>query len=93
MGCEKLILVGQDLAYIEGQCYSKDSAYKDLICGINPETNAWEIMAKDFDAFVDAINKMYELSKDELNQLGMNGKKYYEENKNKFSGKNKNRIF
>lgn len=36
--------------------------------------------ANDVDAFVDAINKMYELSKDELNQLGMNGKKYYEEN-------------
>ena len=36
--------------------------------------------ANDVDAFVDAINKMYDLSKDELNQLGMNGKKYYEEN-------------
>ena len=27
LGCSKIILVGQDLAYIEGQCYSKNSAY------------------------------------------------------------------
>ena len=45
------------------------------------ETNCGYVApANDVDAFVDAINKMYELSKDELNQLGMNGKKYYEEN-------------
>lgn len=56
LGCSKIILVGQDLAYIEGQCYSKDSAYKDLICGLNPETNRWEIMAKDFDSFANAIS-------------------------------------
>ncbi|MBQ4115114.1 motility associated factor glycosyltransferase family protein [bacterium] len=56
LGCSKIILVGQDLAYIEGQCYSKDSVYKDLICGVNPETNRWEIMAKDFDKFASAIS-------------------------------------
>ena len=45
------------------------------------ETNCGYVApANDVDAFVDAINKMYDLSKDELNQLGMNGKKYYEEN-------------
>ena len=45
------------------------------------ETNCGYVApANDVDAFVDAINKMYELSKDELNQLGMNGKKYYEDN-------------
>ena len=45
------------------------------------ETNCGYVApANDVDAFVDAINKMYDLSKDELNQLGMNGKEYYEEN-------------
>ena len=56
LGCSKIILVGQDLAYIDGQCYSKESAYKDLYCGINPETNRWEIMAKDFEQFAEVIS-------------------------------------
>lgn len=58
LGCSKIILVGQDLAYIEGQCYSKESAYKDLICGINPENGRWEIMAKDFEKFANAISPL-----------------------------------
>ena len=56
LGCSKIILVGQDLAYISGQCYSKDSAYKDLICEFNNETNKWEIKAKDFEKFAQAIS-------------------------------------
>ena len=56
LGFSKIILVGQDLAYIEGQCYSKDSAYKDLKCGINPENGRWEIMADDMEKFANAIS-------------------------------------
>ena len=56
LGCSKIILVGQDLAYIEGQCYSKDSAYKDLICEFNKEKQKWEITAKDFEKFAQAIS-------------------------------------
>lgn len=56
LGCSKIILVGQDLAYIEGQCYSKDSAYKDLSCEYNKETQKWEITAKDFEKFSLAIS-------------------------------------
>lgn len=56
LGCSKIILVGQDLAYIEGQCYSKDSAYKDLVCQYNKETEKWEITAKDFDKFASEIS-------------------------------------
>ena len=55
LGFSKIILVGQDLAYIEGQCYSKDSIYKDLICQFNKESNKWEITAKDFDEFSNVI--------------------------------------
>ena len=51
LGCSKIILVGQDLAYIEGQCYSKDSAYKDLVCKYNESLKKWEITAKDFENF------------------------------------------
>lgn len=55
LGCSKIILVGQDLAYIEGQCYSKDSAYKDLICTKTPE-GKWEICAKNLEDFANAIS-------------------------------------
>lgn len=51
LGCSKIVLVGQDLAYIEGQCYSKDSAYKDLECRYDEETKKWVITAKDFESF------------------------------------------
>ena len=63
MGCSKIILVGQDLAYIGGQCYSKDSAYKDLVCAKNPVTDRWEIMARDFDAFADALSNSPDIEK------------------------------
>lgn len=56
MGCSKLILVGQDLAYIEGQCYSKDSIYKDLVCKYNENREKWEITAKNMDEFINAIS-------------------------------------
>lgn len=56
LGCSKIIFVGQDLAYIEGQCYSKDSVYKDLSCEFNNETNRWEIVAKNFEKFALAIS-------------------------------------
>ena len=55
LGCSKIILVGQDLAYIEGQCYSKDSVYKDLVCEYNEESKKWEIVAKDFEKFASMI--------------------------------------
>ena len=56
LGCSKLVLVGQDLAYVNGQCYSKDSAYKDLICKYNKETGRCEITAKDFDSFCASLS-------------------------------------
>ena len=51
LGCSKIVLVGQDLAYIDGQCYSKNSAYKDLECRYNEELKKWEITAKDFESY------------------------------------------
>jgi len=81
LGCSKIILVGQDLAYIEGQCYSKDSAYKDLVCQYNSENNKWEITAKDFNSFASAISS----SSDEETRIStakrrlerLNGALYY----------------
>ena len=56
LGCSRIILVGQDLAYVEGQCYSKDSAYKDLQCSYNETKKKWEITAKDFEHFVSSLS-------------------------------------
>lgn len=81
LGCSKIILVGQDLAYIEGQCYSKDSAYKDLQCTYNSESKKWEITAKDFEAFSHAISSSPDpkfrefVARDRLKNL--NGALYY----------------
>lgn len=47
---------------------------------INEANCGFAVPANNVDAFVEAVNKMYELPTDKLNQLGMNGKKYYEEN-------------
>ena len=63
LGCSRIVMVGQDLAYIEGQCYSKDSAYKDLECRFNKENNRWEITAKDFDSFADSLSNYPEREK------------------------------
>ena len=63
LGCSKIVMVGQDLAYIEGQCYSKDSAYKDLECRFNKDNNRWEITAKDFDSFADSLSNYPEREK------------------------------
>ena len=46
-GFTKLILVGQDLAYLNNQCYGSNSAYSGLVFEINPETNKPEYVIKD----------------------------------------------
>ena len=51
MGFEKIILCGQDLAFKNGECYAKGSAYEDLECIFNPELNKYEIRARDFEKY------------------------------------------
>ncbi len=58
LGCSKIVLVGQDLAYIEGQCYSKDSAYKDLVCKYNETLKKWEITAENFENFCNSLGNV-----------------------------------
>ena len=62
LGCTKIILVGQDLAYIEGQCYSKDSAYKDLKCELNKSTNKYEIVAENFENYMNALSNLTDIN-------------------------------
>ena len=81
LGCSKLVLVGQDLAYVEGQCYSKDSAYKDLECRFNKETKKWEITAKDFDNFCASLsnteNKEMQIQAAKRRLSNLNSALYY----------------
>lgn len=56
MGCSKIILVGQDLAYIEGQCYSKDSAYSELECRYNEQAQKYEVAPKDYEKYRDSLS-------------------------------------
>lgn len=81
LGASKIVLVGQDLAYIEEQCYSKDSAYKDLECRYNQETKKWEITAKDFDNFCASLSNSSDLDSRrkaaERRLKDLNGALYY----------------
>jgi len=55
LGFKKIVLVGQDLAFINNSCYSKDSAYADLIFEINPETGKPEYKAQNYEKFLKSI--------------------------------------
>lgn len=57
LGCNPLILLGQDLAYTEGECYSKDSAYSELKCKINTDSNQPEIIPDNMEKFREALFK------------------------------------
>lgn len=48
LGCKRLVLVGQDLAYLNNSCYSKDSPYSDLVFGTDAETGKPKITVKDY---------------------------------------------
>ena len=51
MGFKKIVLCGQDLAFRNGECYAKGSAYEDLECVFNAETNKYEIRTKDYEEY------------------------------------------
>lgn len=49
LGCNPIILTGQDLAYSEGKCYAGD-AFFGLTCTINQETGQFEFSTPDFES-------------------------------------------
>lgn len=52
MGFKKIILVGQDLVYLDNKCYSDESAYSNLIFEINPQTGNPEFKIKNQEKFI-----------------------------------------
>lgn len=55
LGFKKIILVGSDLAYINNSCYSKNSAYSDLIFEINPETGKPQYKIVNYESYIKSI--------------------------------------
>ncbi len=51
LGCNPIILIGQDLAYTDGQCYSHDSAFSNLKCIIDEKTNAAKIVPDNYEEY------------------------------------------
>lgn len=51
LGCNPIILLGQDLAYTDGKCYAENSAYSSLRCQMNPTTNKPEIVVDNFEDY------------------------------------------
>ena len=55
MGFDKIILIGQDLAYKDGQCYAKGSRYEDLECVFDKKQNKYVIQARDFEKYAQKL--------------------------------------
>lgn len=51
LGCKDIILVGQDLAYLDGKCYSKDACQTELKYDYDKETGKIFITAENFEVF------------------------------------------
>lgn len=54
LGCNPIILIGQDLAYTDGQCYSKGSKFDGLQCVFDDETQKYMIAPKNFEEYRDS---------------------------------------
>ena len=50
-GCNPIILIGQDLAYSDGQCYCKGSKFDGLQCVFDDNEQKYKVTIKDFDEF------------------------------------------
>lgn len=53
LGCDTIILIGQDLAYSDGDCYTKGSVFDDLKCVFDDETQKYKIVLDNFERFRD----------------------------------------
>lgn len=55
LGFSKIILIGQDLAYLNNQCYSNNAAYSELVFEINPETKKYEFKVKNKERYIKSL--------------------------------------
>lgn len=74
MGFEKIILIGQDLAYKDGNCYAKGSHYENLKCVFKKELNKYVIEPDNIEEFEKAVK----LSAKDTQIMKLNAKRYLE---------------
>ncbi len=55
MGFEKIIMLGQDLAYSDGKCYAKGAQFEELECIFDENEKKYKIIAVDFEKFVQKV--------------------------------------
>ena len=55
MGFEKIVVIGQDLAYKDGNCYAKGSHYENLRCVFKKELNKYVIEPDNIEKFEKAV--------------------------------------
>ncbi len=70
LGCNPLILIGQDLAYSEGKCYAGGSAYGNLKCVIDKETNKPKVIPENLEEYrVASFGTESKLSIEQQNEI------------------------
>jgi len=71
MGCSPIILVGQDLAYVNGECYSSDSTFgKAYSCIKDENEEKFKLVIEDVQKFTDYCDPAHKtLSEIELKNL------------------------
>ncbi len=57
LGCNPIILLGQDLAYSDGKCYAKDTIYEGLECNLQ-ENGTYKIETKNKEKFKQLFTNM-----------------------------------
>lgn len=55
MGFKDIVLVGQDLAFIDGKCYTKDARHTGLKYELDSSTNKVIVKTDDFEAFKNSL--------------------------------------
>ena len=65
LGCNPIILIGQDLAYSDGHCYAKGSAFEDLECVFDESIQKYKIVPKDFEGYKNAYYSPLNISDEE----------------------------
>lgn len=79
LGCNPIILIGQDLAYSDGQCYAKGSKFDGLECVYDNSEQKYKIKPRNFEEYRDSYyategysiekkNKMIDIKLKELNK-------------------------
>ena len=58
LGFTRLILVGQDLAYVNNQIYSSKGSYGDITFEMNPETNRPEFKIRDRQKYIESCSSV-----------------------------------